>query len=211
LFSELQEHDRRKSITQDQVLAERHHWAGELSKCRDKYKHVLIERDVAAAQSMASKDAVIEKQQRDLQLLTQSLKDQSKDTECLLFAHHQSLRELWSTLGCMIDSKQDTIKKLRAQIVDQQEMCYEMLDEVNEHQNTAKLMKKRADEATKISIAHQHKNEAAINTIQSLQDQLADMQDQFKHLHKTSDKNKCRIMELEEETMVLTDTIHVSM
>ena len=137
MFSELQEHDRRKSVTQDRVLVEHHHWADELSKCRDKYKHVLIERDVAAAQSIASKDAVIEKLQRDLQLLTQSLKDQKEDTECLLFAHRQSLRELRSTMGRMIDSKQDTIKRLRAQIVDQGEMCYEMLDEVNEHQKTA--------------------------------------------------------------------------
>jgi uncharacterized coiled-coil DUF342 family protein len=79
-------------------------------------------------------------------------------------------------------------------------------------------MKKRADEATKISIARQHKHDAATDTIQSLQDQLADMQDQFKDLRKTSDKlrytsdkNKCRIMELEEESMDLMDTIHVSM
>jgi uncharacterized coiled-coil DUF342 family protein len=86
-----------------------------------------------------------------------------------------------------------------------------MLDEVNEHQKTAKLMKKRADEATKISIARQQKHDAATDTIQSLQDQLADMQDQFKDLRKTSDKNKCRIMELEEESMDLMDTIHVSM
>ena len=89
-------------------------------------------------------------------------------------------------------------------------MCYEMLDEVNEHNNTAKLMKKRADEATKISIARQHKNETATDTNQSLQDQLADMHHQFKDLRKTSDKNKCRITELEEETMDLTDTIYVS-
>jgi len=46
-----------------------------------------------------------------------------------------------------------------------------MLDEVNEHRNTAKLMKKRADEATKISIACQNKNKAVTDTIQSLQDQ----------------------------------------
>ena len=35
-------------------------------------------------------------------------------------------------MGRTIDSKQDTIKRLRAQIVDQGEMCYEMLDEVND-------------------------------------------------------------------------------
>jgi len=211
LFSELQELDKRKSVTQDRVLAERHLWAGHLSKCRDKYEHVLIEREVAAAQSMASKDAVIEKLQRDLQFLTQSLKDQKKDTECLLFAHRQSRRELRSTMGRTIESKQDTIKRLRAQIVDQGEMCYEMLDEVNEHRNTAKLMKKRADEAAKISIARQHKNEAATDSIQSLQDQLADMHKTSNKLRDTSNKNKCRIMELEEETMDLMDTIYVSM
>ena len=72
MFSELQEHDKLKSVTQDQVLAECHHWAGELSKCQDKYEHILIKRNIVAAQSMASKDAVIEKLQRDLQLLTQS-------------------------------------------------------------------------------------------------------------------------------------------
>ena len=60
---------------------------------------------------------------------------------------------------------------MRAQIVDQGAMCYEMLDEVNEHRNTAKLMKKHADEATKISIACQNKNKAVTDTIQSLQDQ----------------------------------------
>ena len=111
MFSELQEHDKQKSVMQDQVLADLHHWAGHLSKCRDKYEHILIERDVAAAQSMASKDAVIEKLQRDLQFLTQSLKDKEEDTECLLFAHRQSLRELRSTMGRTIESKQDTIKK----------------------------------------------------------------------------------------------------
>ncbi len=151
MFSELQKHDKRKSLTHNRVLAEGHHWAGELSKCRDKYEHALIERDIAATQSMASKDAVIEKLQRDLQLLTQSLKDQKEDTECLLFGHRQSLRDLrkdqkedtdcllfghWqslrdlrSTMGRTIDSKQDDIKRLGARIVDQGEMCYEMLDE----------------------------------------------------------------------------------
>ena len=211
MFSELQEHDKRKSVTQDQVLAECHHWAGHLSKCQDKYKHVLIERDVAAAQSMASKDAVIEKLQQDLQFLTKSLKDQKKDTECLLFAHRQSLRELRSTMGRTIESKQDTIKRLRAQIIDQGEMCYEMLYEVNEHRNTAKLMKKRADEAAKISKARQYKNEAATDTIQSLQDQLEDMHKTSKKLRDMFNKNKFRIMELEEETMDLMDTIYVSM
>jgi hypothetical protein len=217
LFSELQEHDKRKSVTQDRVLAERHHWAGHLSKCRDKYKHILIEREVASAQSMASKDAVIEKLQRDLQFLTQSLIDQEEDTECLLFAHRQSLRELRSIMGRTIESKQDTIKRLRAQIVDQGEMCYKMIDEVNEHRNTAKLMKERADESAEISIARQNKNKAATDTIQSLQDQLADMCKMSKDMHKlseklrdTSNKNKCRIMELEEETMDLMNTIHVS-
>ncbi len=197
MFSELQEHDRRKSVTQDRV--------------RDHYKNVLIERDVAAAQSIASKDAIIDKLQRDLRLSTQSLKDLKEDTECLMFAHRQSLRELRSTMGRMIDSKQQTIKTLRSKIVDQGEMCYEMLDEVNDHRKTAKLMKKRADEATKISIACRNKNETATDTIQSLKDQWEDMRDQLAHMHYMSDKDKCRIMELEEETMDLMDTIHVSM
>ena len=113
-------------------------------------------------------------------------------------------------MGCRIDSKQDTIKRLRVQIVDQGEMCYEMLDEVNEHRNTAKLMKKRADEAAKISIARQNKNKVVTDTIQSVQDQLADMRKTSEKLRDTSNKNKCRIMELEEETMDLMNTIHVS-
>ncbi len=90
-------------------------------------------------------------------------------------------------------------------------MCYEMLDEVNEHRNTAKQMKKHVDEATKISIARQNKNKAVTDTIQSLQDQSADMCKTSEKLRDTSNKNKCRIMELEEETMDLMDTIHVSM
>ncbi len=55
-------------------------------------------------------------------------------------------------MGNLIESKKDIITKLRVKIVDQGEMCYEMLDEVNEHKRSAQLMKKHANEATKLSI-----------------------------------------------------------
>ena len=47
-------------------------------------------------------------------------------------------------------------------------------------------------------------------SVQCLQDQVALMQDEIKTLHKTCINSKCRIMDLEEETMDLMDTIHVS-
>ena len=113
-------------------------------------------------------------------------------------------------MGSIIETKIDIIKRLRGKIVDQGEMCYEMIDEVNKHKRSAQLMKKRADDATKLSIARQQKKEAAAETVQSLQDQLAQMQDKFTSLRITLDQSKCRIMDLEEEIMDLMDMIHVS-
>ena len=163
----------RKMDTQDQVLAERGHWTGVLSKCRDKYERVLIDKDIQIASIISSKDTMIDKLREDLQSLTKSLKDQKEDTECLLFAHRQSQRDLRDRMGTIIESKKDIIKRLHAKIVDQGEMCYEMLDEVNEHKRSAQLMKKRADVSAKLSISRQQKKEAATETIHSLQDQLA--------------------------------------
>ena len=196
--------------TQDRVLAERRHWTGVVSMCRDKYECLLIKKDVEIAQSTASKDAMIYKLRQELQSLTQSLKNKDKDIECLMFAHRQTQIDLRKSLGNLIESKKDIIKKLRAKIVDQGEMCYEMLDEVNEHKRSAQLMKKHANEATKLSITRKKKNEAANVSVQCLQDQVALMQDEITTLHKTCINSKCRIMDLEEETMDLMDTIHVS-
>ena len=196
--------------TQDRVLAERRHWTGVVSMCRDKYECLLIEKDVEIAQSTASKDAMIYKLRQELQSSTQSLKNKDEDIECLMFAHRQTQIDLWKSLGNLIESKKDIIKKLRAKIVDQGEMCYEMLDEVNEHKRSAQLMKKHANEATKLSITRKKKNEAANVSVQCLQDQVALMQDEITTLRKTCINSKCRIMDLEEETMDLMDTIHVS-
>jgi len=196
--------------TQDRVLAERRHWTGVVSMCRDKYECLLIKKDVEIAQSTASKDDMIYKLRQELQSSTQSLKNQDEDIECLMFAHRQTQIDLRKSLGNLIESKKDIITKLRAKIVDQGEMCYEMLDEVNEHKRSAQLMKKHANEATKLSISRKRKNEAANVSVQCLQDQLALMQDEITTLRKTCNNSKCRIMDLEEETMDLMDTIHVS-
>ncbi len=110
----------------------------------------------------------------------------------------------------MIDAKNDTIKMLRAKIVDQGKMSYEILDERNEHKRTARQMKKLADGAAKLSIGCHEKMKAATYTVQCLQDQLAQMQDTLHNLGKTSDEKNCRIMDLDEENMDLMDTIHVS-
>ena len=144
-----------------------------LSKFRDKYERMFIKKDVEISSIVASKDTMIDKLREDLQSLTKSLKDQKEDTECLLFAHRQSQRDLRDRMGTIIESKKDIIKRLRAKIVDQGEMCYEMLDEVNEHKRSAQLIKKRRDDSTKLSISRQQKKEAATETIHSLQDQLA--------------------------------------
>ena len=186
--------------TQDCVLAERRHWTGVVSMCRDKYECLLIKKDVEIAQSTASKDAVIYKLRQELQSSTQSLKNKDKDIECLMFAHRQTQIDLRKSLGKLIESKKDIIKKLRVKIVDQGEMCYEMLDEVNEHKRSAQLMKKHANEATKLSITCKKKNEAANVSVQCLQDQVALMQDQITTLRKTCINSKCRIMDIEEET-----------
>jgi len=180
-----------------------------LSKCQDKYEHVLIDKDIQIASISASKDTMIDKLREDLQSLTKSLKDQKEDTECLLFAHHLSQRDFRDRMGTIIESKKDIIKRLHAKITDQGEMRYKMLDEVNEHKRSAQLIKKRPDDSTKLSISRQQKKEAATDTIHSLQDQLALLQDEFAMLRKTSDKSKCRIMDLEEETMDLMEMIHV--
>jgi chromosome segregation ATPase len=196
--------------TQDRVLAERRHWTGVVSMCRDKYECLLIKKDVEIAQSTASKDDMIYKLRQELQSSTQSLKNQDEDIECLMFAHRQTQIDLRKSLGNLIESKKDIITKLRAKIVDQGEMCYEMLDEVNEHKRSAQLMKKHANEATKLSISRKRKNEAANVSVQCLQDQVALMQDEITTLRKTCNNSKCRIMDLEEENMDLMDTIHVS-
>jgi len=196
--------------TQDRVLAERRHWTGVVSMCLDKYECLLIKKDVEIAQSTASKDDMIYKLRQELQSSTQSLKNQDEDIECLMFAHRQTQIDLRKSLGNLIESKKDIITKLRAEIVDQGEMCYEMLDEVNEHKISAQLMKKHAIEATKLSISRKRKNEAANVSVQCLQDQVALMQDEITTLRKTCNNSKCRIMDLEEETMDLMDTIHVS-
>ena len=173
------------------------------------HERVLMKKDVEITQMMASKDAVINKLRQDVLSLKQSLKDQNEDVDCLLFAHWQLHRELRNSMGNIIESKKEIINMLRAKIVlDQGEMCYEMLDEDNEHKRSVQLIKKHADDATKISIAHQQKNVAVTETVQSLQDQLAQMQDIFTRLRNMYDKSKCRIMDLEEETMDLVDTIY---
>ncbi len=150
---------------------------------------MLIDKDIQIASIIASKGTMIDKLREDLQSLTKSLKDQKEDTECLLFAHRHSQRDLRDRMGPIIESKKDIIKRLRVQIIDQGEMCYEMLDEVNEHKRSAQLMKKRADDSAKLSISRQQKKEGATETIHSLQDQLALLQYEFAMLRKTSDKS----------------------
>ncbi len=128
---------------------------------------MLIDKDIQIASIIASKDTMIDKIREDLQSLTKSLKDQKEDTECFLFAHRQSQRDLRDRMGTIIKSKKDIIKRLRVKIVDQGEMCYKMLDEVNEHKRSAQLMKNHADDSAKLSISHQQKKEAAPETIHS--------------------------------------------
>jgi hypothetical protein len=65
-------------------------------------------------------------------------------------------------MGSIVGAKIDIIKMLCAKIVDQGDMSYEMLDEINDYRRTAQQMKKRADEAAKLSMAHQKKMEAAL-------------------------------------------------
>ncbi len=213
----MQEHEKRKKDTHDLVHAERHHWAGVLSKSQEKYERVLIKKDIEIASKdveitsiIASKDTIIDKLRQDLESLKQSLKDQKEDTQCLLFAHRETQRDLRQRMGTIIESKRDIIKGLHAKIVDQGEMCYEMIDEVNGHKKSALLMKKRADDAAKLSLARQQKKKSATEKVRSLQDQLALLQDKLTTLRMASDESKCRIIDLEEENMDLMDTIHVS-
>ena len=156
-----------------------------IDKLIQNHERVLTEKDIKITQMLASKDAVIDRQRQDVLSLKQSFKNQNEDTECLLFAHWQSQRELRNSMGNIIESKKEIIKMLRAKMVDQGGMCYKMLDDVNEHKRLVQPIKKRADDATKISIAHHQKNVAMTETVQSLQDQLAQMQDKF-----TTDQDK---------------------
>ncbi len=96
-----------------------------------------------------------------------------------------------------INAKKDTIKMLHTKIVDQGEMCYEMLGEVLEHKRSAQLMKKHADEASQLSIARQHKKDAATETVRSLKDQLTLMEDRLQREQYRNNKNKRRIRDLE--------------
>ena len=98
--------DKWKNDTQDRVLAERGHWIGVLSKLRDKFEHVLINKDIETDSMIASKDTMIDKKLRhDLQSLTKSLNDHEEDTAWLLFAHRQSQQELRDRMGTIIESK----------------------------------------------------------------------------------------------------------
>jgi hypothetical protein len=65
-------------------------------------------------------------------------------------------------------------------------MCYEMLDEVNEHKRSAQLMKKHANEATKLSITRKRMKEVANVSVHCLQDQMALMQDEITGGNKNS-------------------------
>ena len=103
-----------------------------------------------------------------------------------MFAHRQTQIDLRKSLGNVIESKKDIITKLRAKIVDQGEMCYEMLDEVNEHKRSAQLMKKHANEATKLSITRKRMKEVANVSVHCLQDQMALMQDEITGGNKNS-------------------------
>ena len=141
--------------------------------------------------------------------MKQSLNDQKEDAQCLLFAH-RAQRDLRDRMGKIIESKKIIIKNLRAKIVDQEEMCQEMVDEVNGHKKAATLMKKRADDAAKLSIARHQKNKSATDKIRNLKDQLALLRDKVTTLHMASDENESRIKDLEEENMDLMETIHVS-
>jgi peptidoglycan hydrolase CwlO-like protein len=120
-------------------------------------------------------------------------------------------------LGSVVDSKHDMIKSLHATLVGQGEMSYKMFDEVNVHKKTAPIMKKKAEDAAKLSTARHEKNKVATETINSLRDQLAQLQDkshdkeyQITELVEKCDEYKCRIMDLEDDNMDLLDTIHVS-
>ena len=210
LYSQLQEHEKRKTDTYDRVHAERNHWAGVLFKSQEKYEHILIEKDVEIASIITSKDTIIDKLRQDSEILKQSLNDQKEDAQCLLFAHRESQRDLRDRMGKIIESKKIIIKNLRAKIVDQEEMCQEMVDEVNGHKKAATLMKKRADDAAKLSIARHQKNKSATDKIRNLKDQLALLRDKVTTLHMASDENESRIKDLEEENMDLMETIHVS-
>ncbi len=57
-----------------------------LSKLQDKYKRVLIDKDIKIDSMIATKDTMIDKLRQDLQSLTKSLNNHEEDTACLLFA-----------------------------------------------------------------------------------------------------------------------------
>lgn len=228
LNSEMQAFDKCKSETRNRVGAERCHWTGVLdsvksehssllSNHQDNTKQLLMAKDTVIAQLKTSKDTEVDKLKGAVQSLMKSMKDQKEDMECMKLDHRLDQRQLRKTLGSVVDSKHDMIKSLRTTLVDQGEMSCKMFDEVNVHKKTKLLMKKKAEDAAKLSTARQEKNKVATQTINSLRDQLAQLQDNFHdkeyqitELVEKCNKYKCRIMYLEDDNMDLLDTIHVS-
>ena len=141
--------------------------------------------------------------------------------QCMRFDHQLEQRHMRKVFHNIVDEKQATIKIMHNTLVDQREMTYEMLDEVSEANQTARLMTKRAGDAINISAARQKKIHAATEVKQSLQDEIAIMPKQhfrdveerecmIADLQDACDENASTIIDLEEQVMDLMDVINVS-
>ena len=142
-------------------------------------RKLLMAKDTVIVQLKTSKDTEVDKLKEVVQSLKKSMKDQKEDMECMKLDHQLDQRQLRKTLGSMVDSKHDMINSLHATLVDQGEMSFKMFYEVNVHKKTTLIMKKKAEDAAKLSTARHEKNKVAAEAINSLRDQLAQLQDKF--------------------------------
>jgi hypothetical protein len=139
MYSELQELDLLRSETQDRFIAERHHWKNKLEFTNNKQSALLSK----CNDEVKAKDARISKLEEENQALKQSLKSQAEDIDCMRFDHRLNQRDLRKKFNSLVDAKKNTIKTVYATLVDQQEMTYEMLDEVKQHNTKACYMKRQ--------------------------------------------------------------------
>jgi hypothetical protein len=136
-----------------------------------------------------------------------------EDMECVHFDN-----EMRKDFNSVLGSKQNTIKKKHETMIDQREMACEMLDEVNNAKQKARVMTKKAEHVTNVSTARQKKIISKTQVISKLQDQQANFSKAYERYieeHECclveSDMEKMeKIAELENDCNEAIEELHVS-
>ncbi len=137
----------------------------EIKKCKKECKRILLVKDTEITKLRTSKGKEIEK----LNIIINKMKDKvislqdnvqclKEDMEYVHFDNQLKQREMRKDFNSVLGSKQNTIKKMHETIIDQREMTCEMLDEVNDAKQKARVMTKKAEHVTNVSTAQPEKD-----------------------------------------------------